>query len=335
MTKEELAFVNQQLAGMLQAGLPLEGALERVCRDLRGGGMKVELEALREDLVRGEPVVEAVRRRRLPELYRNLVEVGVRGGDLPGMLTLLADYYQRGHVLWLRLKGLMVYPVLVLAGCALVAGFIAWIFGVIGSGSRNPLEELLGGGVRMATIRGDILRLWAPAFGFGLMAAAVVVVLLVPRMRSWLRWRAPGFKEGALANLAMAFYLLLSRGCSLRDAVALVGRLEGGSPAGRELEEWARKIEGGEGKPLQFASEGRVLPPLFRWVICQGGQDLAAGFKRAADLYHARAVYRSDMLLNLALPLSVMVLGLLMLAQFYPLMRLLAVQLDMLGSFDM
>ncbi len=40
--------------------------------------------------------------------------VGARSNDLPGMLTLLADYYQRQHLLWTRLKGLMTYPAIVL-----------------------------------------------------------------------------------------------------------------------------------------------------------------------------------------------------------------------------
>ena len=50
-----------------------------------------------------------------------MVEAGVASNDLPGVLVMLADYYQRANLIWTRLKGLLVYPVLVLcaAFCAL------------------------------------------------------------------------------------------------------------------------------------------------------------------------------------------------------------------------
>lgn len=332
MTHEQLAFVNQQLAGMLKAGLPLEGALERLCRDLRSGVLKRELEALRADLAQGVPMAEAVRARQFPELYRRLVTVGVQGDDLPGSLTLLADYYQRAHLLWTRLKGLMAYPILVLMGCALLAGFLAWIFSTISGGARGPVQLLWGDEVGLERFRGGVMQLWAPAIGFGALVVVALIAVSTPQLRRVLRWRLPGFREGALANLASTFQLLLARGCHLGDAVDLVQQVEGDSPVGRELQEWGRRIAAGEGKPAQFAAEGRVLPPLFRWVICQGGEDLAAGFKRAAELYHARAMYRADLLLHLALPTSILVLGLVILMQFLPLMRVLVIQLDLLGS---
>jgi type II secretory pathway component PulF len=334
MTSEQLAFVNQQLAGMLQAGLPLEGALHRLCQDLGGGVLKRELEALHADLARGTPLAQALGSRRFPELYRRVLMVGVRGDDLPGALILLADYYQRAHLLWTRLKGLMVYPVMVLAGCAALAAFVAWIFTTVGSGNGGVMQVLWGDAAAQDRIRGDLLRLWAPVLGFGGLAVLWALGLLIPGVRRALRWRMPGFRESALANLASTMHLLLARGCALGDAVELVRQMEGDSPAGRELAEWSRRIAAGEGRPSQFAAQGRVLPPLFRWMICQGGEDLAEGFRRAAELYHARAMHRSDLLLHLALPLSILILGMMILAQFYPLMRVLILQLDQLGAID-
>src|SRR5256885_7805883 len=49
MKLEELAFVNQQLAGMLKSGIPLEGALRQLCANMRRGQLRVELEALEAD----------------------------------------------------------------------------------------------------------------------------------------------------------------------------------------------------------------------------------------------------------------------------------------------
>ena len=74
MKYEELAFVNQQLAGMLKTGIPLEGALRQLCAQMRRGRLRAELEALEADLAAGvgvfqrtegavRPFLETIRRR--------------------------------------------------------------------------------------------------------------------------------------------------------------------------------------------------------------------------------------------------------------------------------
>ena len=114
MNYDEFAFFNQQLAAMLREGIPLEGALEQLCAGMRSGLLRAEVEALEADLAKGTPLKEAMARRRVPEFYARMVEIGARSNDLPGVLTLLADHYHGANALWTRLKGLMVYPLLVL-----------------------------------------------------------------------------------------------------------------------------------------------------------------------------------------------------------------------------
>lgn len=53
-------------------------------------------------------------RRKLPDFFVRLVRLGAEGNDLPGVLTMLGNYYQRRHALWMRLKALRVYPAIVL-----------------------------------------------------------------------------------------------------------------------------------------------------------------------------------------------------------------------------
>src|SRR5258708_39617936 len=114
MKWDEFAFLNQQLAGMLKTGIPLEGALRQLCETMRRGRLRTEFELLQADLAKGAPLREAVAARKLPELYKRLVQVGQQGNDLPGMLTLLADYYHRLAAIALRPNGLLVHPAVVL-----------------------------------------------------------------------------------------------------------------------------------------------------------------------------------------------------------------------------
>src|SRR5262245_58578384 len=113
MNYDEFAFFNQQLAAMLRDGIPLEGAIKQLAAGMRNPAMREELQKLEADLARGSPIAQALSARNLPPLYKRMIEIGVRSNDLPGMLTQIADYYYRANSTWTRLKGLMVYPLIV------------------------------------------------------------------------------------------------------------------------------------------------------------------------------------------------------------------------------
>ena len=74
MNLDEFSFFNHQLAGMLRDGLPLEGAVRQLCRDLGAGRLRTEMTALEADLGSGTPIGEAIQKRQLPLFYRRLVQ---------------------------------------------------------------------------------------------------------------------------------------------------------------------------------------------------------------------------------------------------------------------
>jgi type IV pilus assembly protein PilC len=135
MNTDEFAFFNQQLAAMLRDGIPLEGALRRLCGEMRRGGLRDELSALEADLAKGTPIAGALAPRQLPELYKRMILVGVKSGDLPGALTMLADYFQRQNNVWIRLKSMMTYPLIVMFVAFLVSLALGFLWNcVIGPG---------------------------------------------------------------------------------------------------------------------------------------------------------------------------------------------------------
>ena len=62
MKYDEFAFFNQQLAAMLRDGIPLEGALRRLCPEMRRGTLRDELQTLEADLAKGTPMADALHR---------------------------------------------------------------------------------------------------------------------------------------------------------------------------------------------------------------------------------------------------------------------------------
>jgi type II secretory pathway component PulF len=311
MKYDEFAFFNQQLAAMLRDGIPLEGALRRLCEEMRRSQLRDELQALEADLAKGTPMAEALKSRQLPELYKRMVLIGVKSGDLPGALTMLADYFQRQSNLWTRLKGLMVYPLIVLSVAFLLSCFLSFILATF---IWNNLQSLVGNNAVPMVSAG----LWMSPMFIGLGLVVIIIAMAVSPARRKLRWRLPAFREASVAEVSSAIGLMLKNGVPLDDALALVEQLERGTGAENEIARWRQRLASGHGKFSEMAPVGGMFPPLFHWTVAQTGEDLASGFRNAAEIFHARAMYRSELLLYSALPCSILALGAMIMGQIQP-----------------
>lgn len=327
MKWDEFAFLNQQLAGMLRAGIPLEGGLRELSASMGRGKLRSELDALRKDLEEGVPVADALAKRDLPELYVRLAQAGVAGGDLPGTLNLLADYYDRTATTMTRLKGLMVYPMIVLVGALAVSILIAFVYHVLVTSVMADTDLFVFTQKRGALLTG----VWLTSGALAALAVGWLCLILVPALKRWTRWMLPGFRETSLAQFAATAALLLRSGTPLQTALGILQKAEGRSPAGRELARWVDLHRQGQAKFSSFTANSRIFPPLFLWVISQAGEDMAAGFQRASEIYQARANHKTELLLYAVLPVSIMLLAALILGQIYPIARAFSDVIRQLG----
>jgi len=331
MKLDEFAFFNQQLAAMLRDGIPLESALGQLCASMRRGELRDELEKLRADLANGVPIKQALASRKLPQFYVQMIQVGVQSNDLPGVLTLVADYYQSSNLIWTRLKGLMVYPAIVLGATLALSIFLAVLFGGLASimpGAFANLEQNRPDAAFIYfSLHATAFGLWLPVAVLIALCGVVCAAVAKPRFRSWLCWRLPGFREASLWQVASTMGIMLKGGCSLDETIGLVSQLERDSMAAGDLAEWRKRLAMGHGDFASMATPTKQFPPLFIWLAASGRSDLTTGLKRAADIYHARAEYRTEVLLQAVLPVSVLVLGALIFTQVFVLIQ------TIIGSF--
>ena len=127
MNTEELAFVNRQLAGMLKSGIPLEAGLKKMTESMSSGLLKDQLGQLGTRLEKGQTVEQAVEGLDLPDTYKRLLALGQESQSMPKVLSCVADYYERIGNLATRLRGLAIYPTLILVCGMLVAGLMAFL----------------------------------------------------------------------------------------------------------------------------------------------------------------------------------------------------------------
>ena len=319
MKYDEFAFFNAQLAAMLRDGIPLEGGLRRLCQEMRAGSLRTELQLLEAELAKGTPMADALAPRQLPELYKRMILVGVKSGDLPGALTMMADYFQRQNNVWTRLKSMLTYPLIVMFAAFLVSMALAFMWScVIGPSMQNVFG---GMGMRLpaATIFAfsTLQVIWVFPIVLGVLFLFAVSVVFLPGLRGKYLWRLPAFKEATVSRIAASLTLLLKNGVNLPDAIGLVEQLESSTAAAADLQQWRKKLSGGTASFSKVAAVNRLIPPLFVWVVASAGEDLAAGFNRAAEIYHSRAIYRTEVTLYSVLPVASLFLGALVLSQAF------------------
>jgi type II secretory pathway component PulF len=319
MKYDEFAFFNQQLAAMLRDGIPLEGALRRLCQEMRRGTVRDELSALEADLAKGTPMADALAPRQLPELYKRMILVGVKSGDLPGALTMLADYFQRQNNVWTRLKSMMTYPFIVMFVAFLISMVIAFAWNcVIGPAFKDVFSGMgmmLPGATLFAFA--TLQTIWVFPVVLGILFLFMVSIVFLPAMRGKFLWRLPAFKEATVSRIAAALTLLMKNGVPLPEAIGLVEQLETSSAAAADLRQWRKKLAAGTAKFSELAAVNRMIPPLFVWVVASAGEDLTAGFNRAAEIYQSRAIYRTEVALYSVLPIASLFLGAVVISQAF------------------
>ena len=319
MKYDEFAFFNQQLAAMLHDGIPLEGALRRLCGEMRRGSLRDELQTLEADLAKGTPMADALAPRQLPELYKRMILVGVKSGDLPGALTMLADYFQRQSNVWIRLKSMMTYPLIVMFVAFLISLVLAFAWNCVIGPAFLDIYSGMNISLPGATIFAlqTLQAIWIFPVALGILFLVMLAVVFLPTMRGKFLWRLPAFKEATVSRVAASINLLLKNGVSLPEALGLVEQLENNRAVIADLQSWKAKLAAGSAKFSEVAAGSKMVPPMFIWIVSGAGENLTEGFQRAAEIYHARAIYRTEVALFSVLPLASVFLGVVVISQAF------------------
>src|SRR5438046_1284603 len=94
MTADDLIALNEEIAGMARAGLPLDQGLAALAHEMSTGQLQKVTSALAKDLQAGHTLPEALERRKgqVPPFYAGLVAAGVRTGRISEVLATLTVY---------------------------------------------------------------------------------------------------------------------------------------------------------------------------------------------------------------------------------------------------
>jgi type IV pilus assembly protein PilC len=149
---QELATFTQQLANLLQAGMPLATALQSMTY-LEAKGIPSEVSRqLRQEVTEGRSLSDAMAKqpRIFSDLYVNMVRAGEQSGALVDVLRRMADHFEKFAEVQAKFKSALIYPAVVCTvGLGIIIFFMTFIlprfmsiFGSVGF-TRLPTTTLL------------------------------------------------------------------------------------------------------------------------------------------------------------------------------------------------
>ncbi|MAX67531.1 MAG: type II secretion system inner membrane protein GspF [Bacteriovoracaceae bacterium] len=127
---EDLALMTRQLATLVRAKIQIVEALAALQDQVENEHLKVILSELKQDVNEGASLAKALGKhpKTFNNVYVNMVEAGEESGTLEVVLLRLADFTEAQMKLINKIKGAMMYPIIMmLVGTALISGIFIFV----------------------------------------------------------------------------------------------------------------------------------------------------------------------------------------------------------------
>ena len=322
MTLDHLIALNDEIAALVRAGVPLERGLADAGSEV-GGRLGALERAVAERAGRGEPLGEALRGASvgLPELYRAIVEAGVRSGHLARALEGLATHARGVSEARRDIGQALLYPVMVLAlAYTLFVGFVVAViprfrdaFTMLGL----PRFVAIDGLARL----GETAQWWGaivPLLLVGLVGAWVVSgwsraldAGLVGRLVGWFPGVRSMLAQIRNGNFADLLALLVEHDVPLTEAIPLAADASGDRRFRQSAGHLADTLARGGVEPVPAEADSAGLPPLLVWLLRAETPRarLAPALRHAGATYRRRALWRAGVLRSVLPVLALLLIG--------------------------
>ena len=123
---KELTLFTRQLSILQDAGLPILRSLKILAQMQKPGRLKYSLEDVCDEIEGGSTLSEAMSKspKAFDRLYVNMIRAGEAGGALEVILRRLSEFMERAEALKRKVKGAMVYPIVVVSVAVGILTFI-------------------------------------------------------------------------------------------------------------------------------------------------------------------------------------------------------------------
>jgi type IV pilus assembly protein PilC len=279
-TKHICAFT-RQLSILQDAGLPILRSLKILENNNKPGKLKNALMDVCEEIEGGSTLSEAMSKspKVFTRLYVNMIKAGEAGGALETILQRLADFLESAESLKRKVKGALIYPVIVVSVAAAILTFIMMF--IVPTFEKMFDEfglDLPAPTVLLIAMSSYIVNYW-----FLLIAMPVSFLILVKLLRKFRHGRmgfdmfiikVPIFgsliEKNILARTTRTLGTLVSSGVPIIEALNITRETSGNGMFERMFSKVTEKIREGEiiSKPLaEYSVLGFHPMALVFWLI--------------------------------------------------------------------
>lgn len=336
-----LAVFTQQLASMLEAGLPLVSALEALQDQTEDPIFKVIIREVRNDVSQGNNFSAACAKypRAFNNLFISMVEAGEASGGLAEILGKVADYFESTSKLIKKVKSAMTYPVAVI-GLAVVLVNVLLIFVIpvfadmfadFGKDLPAPTQALID---LSNWLKGNILYVIGGGFVAFQLWSRFVKTPKGRRVQDNLLFGLPVFgnlmKKITLSRFCRTYATLLRSGVPILRCLEIVAASSGRT----QIEDASRAIskaisEGGQ--VSEIIARIPFFPPMMKHMSKAGEQtgNVDGMMNKIADFYDTETEAIISSLTSLLEPMLIVFLGVvvggIVMAMFLPIFNLSSV----------
>lgn len=321
ITTKDITIFVRQFATMIDAGLPLVQCLEILGNQQDNPTLSAIVKKIRSDVEEGSTFADALRKhpKYFDNLTVNLVEAGEAGGILDTILNRLAGYMEKNEAIKAKIKGAMVYPIIVVTVAIIVVAvimiFVIPVFGTLflELGAQLPLPT------RVVIWLSNFLKRWGifVVIGIGVLVYALKRYYATEQGRlviDAIKLKIPVFNDlivkGAVARFTRTLGTLISSGVPILDSLEITARASGHAII--ELAILATRDSIKEGKTIAEPLEAtEVFPPMVVQMIGVGEQSgaLDTMLAKIADFYEEEVDQAVENLTAAMEPLMIVFLG--------------------------
>ncbi len=344
--KVKIKFITQfarQLSTLQDAGLPILRSLRILEQQQKSGAFKRIIGYVGDDIEGGATLSEAMGRfpRAFDRLFVNMVAAGETGGVLDLILARVADFMEKNQKLKSKVKGAMIYPIVVLtAAFFILLGLMTFVVPQFNSVLSEMLE-----GAKMNVITRTVLGISAwIAYRFGwafLLGIPFAIVLVLRAVRQFrvgrlvldtVNLKLPVIgalsSKVAVTRWTQTLGTLVGAGVPILDAIHVTSETSGNEVYANMLNRVHNSIRQGESfaAPLR---QSKTVDLIVCNMISVGEEtgDLDKMLLKIAENYDEQVDVLVGSLMSLLEPIMILVLGsvvmTIVLAIFLPMIQII------------
>lgn len=329
----DVGAMYSQLADLLRSGVPILRSLDILARSAANPALGGLVGQVRDEVANGSTFADALARHgwTFSELHVAMIRAGETAGFLEDVLTNLAGFIERQDDLRGKVRGAMIYPVLLAvlgAGAVtIILLFIVPMFQKILSGHSLPLPSRILFGLSA------LLRSPAGIVPVAAIAAALAGLWSYTRSRrgrrQWASWqlRLPvvgkAIRLVAITRFCRVLGTMLHNGVHILPALAIAKDATGSAVLAEAIEAASESVRAGESLAEPLRRSGLFPPEIIEMIaVGEESNQLEKVLVETADAVERRTNRQVDAAVRLVEPLMLMfmaaVIGFIAMGIMYP-----------------